>query len=139
MFRRSNPRVASLARLEPFVECSPGELETVAKLSDDVEMREGQILMREGASGRECFFIAEGEAVVRIDGEVVATLGPGDIVGEMAVLDHEPRSATVVAASPLRALVMTAQQFSGVADRCPSVMRRVMGTLAQRLRAVQAA
>lgn len=139
MFRGSNPRIGAISRIEPFADCSRAELESVARNSDDVALREGEILMREGTTGRECFFIAEGEAVVRIDGRIVATLGPGDIVGEMAVLDHEPRSATVVATTPLRAIVMTARQFSGVADSCPSVTRRVMGTLAQRLRVVQAA
>ena len=139
MFARSNPRVGAISRLEPFAGCSPDELERVARHSDDVDLREGQILMREGTSGRECFFIAEGEAVVRIDDEVIATVGPGEVVGEMAVLDHEPRSATVVAATPIRAIVMTAQQFSAVADSCPSVAKRLMGTLAQRLREVQAA
>ncbi|MGH2760474.1 MAG: Crp/Fnr family transcriptional regulator [Actinomycetota bacterium] len=139
MFRRANPRAGAISRLEPFSGCSPSELETVARHSDDVTLREGQILMHEGTSGRECFFIAEGEALVRIEGEVVATLGPGDIVGEMAVIDREPRSATVVAATPIHAVVLTTQQFNAVADSCPSVARRVMSTLAQRLREVQAA
>ncbi len=139
MFRRDNPRAGAIVRLRPFAGCTHSQLETVARHSDDVDLREGQILMREGTSGRECFVIAEGEAVVRIDGEEIATVGPGDIVGEMAVLDHEPRSATVVAKTPIRAIVMTSQQFSAVADSCPSVTKQVMSTLAQRLREVQAA
>jgi CRP-like cAMP-binding protein len=139
MFRRDNPRAGAISRLEPFAGCTHSQLETVARHSDDVDLREGQILMREGASGRECFVIAEGEADVRIEGEVVATVGPGDIVGEMAVIDRAPRSATVVARTPIRAVVMTTQQFAAVADSCPSVTKRVMSTLAQRLRGVQAA
>lgn len=139
MFRRDNPRAEALAQLEPFAGCSNSQLEAVARHTDDVQLREGQILMREGTSGRECFVIAEGEADVRIDGEVVATVGPGEIVGEMALIDREPRSATVVARTPIRAVVMTTQQFAAVADRCPSVAKQVMSTLAQRLRGVQAA
>ncbi len=139
MLRRDNPRIRELGELAPFRGCSRRQLEEVARLSDNVDIPEGTPLMREGASGRECFVIAEGEAVVTIAGHDVALLGPGDIVGEMAVLDREPRCATVVATTPLRAVVMTNLQFVAVADLCPTVARRVMGTLAQRLRNVQAA
>jgi CRP-like cAMP-binding protein len=139
MFRRSNARAHELSRLEPFTDCSYRQLETVARLTDDVDLREGQILMREDTVGTECFVIAEGEAVVRIGDDEVARLGPGDIVGEMALIDREPRTATVVATTPMRAVVMTTHQFTAVADLCPSVTRRVMTTLAQRLREVQAA
>lgn len=139
MFARSNARARELSRLAPFADCSYKQLEAVAGLTDDVCLREGQILMREDAVGRECFVIAEGEALVRIGDEEVARLGPGDIVGEMALLDREPRTATVVATTPMRAVVMTTHQFTAVADLCPSVTRRVMTTLAQRLREAQAA
>jgi|SRR5919108_1305800 CRP-like cAMP-binding protein len=139
MFRQGNPRLRELAQLAPFAACSRRELAEINRLSDDVECPEGTRLMREGAAGRECFVIADGEAVVTIGGEEIARLGRGDIVGEMAILDRSPRSATVVATSPLRAVVMTNLQFSAVADLCPSVARQVMGTLAQRLREVQAA
>lgn len=139
MFRRENPRIAELAGLAPFSACTRRQLEEINRLSDDVWCPEGTRLIREGAAGRECFVIAEGEAVVTIGGDEVARLGPGDIVGEMALLDREPRSATVVAATPLRAVVMTNLQFAAVADLCPSVAKKVMGTLAHRLREVQAA
>jgi CRP-like cAMP-binding protein len=139
MFRKPDPRIDTLARLEPFSACSRRQLEDIARQSDEISLRAGSELMREGTSGRECFVIAEGEAVVRIRGREVARLGPGDIVGEMALLDLRPRSATVVATEPVKAIVMTGLQFAAVADHCPSVARRVMGTLAQRLREVQAA
>lgn len=139
MFRSPDPRIEMLGRLAPFAGCSRRQLEDVARLSDEVELPAGTELTTEGASGRECFVIAEGEAVVRIRGREVARVGPGDIVGEMALLDRRPRSATVVADGPVRAIVMTGLQFATVADHCPNVARRVMGTLAQRLREVQAA
>ena len=69
----------------------------------------------------------------------MAVLGAGDIAGEMAVLEHEPRTATVTAWSPVRALVFTTQEFDSVLDHVPAVAMRVMQALAQRLRAVQAA
>jgi CRP-like cAMP-binding protein len=137
MFGRTNPRTAELHRLTPFAACSPKELEDVARLSDDVRLPEGTVLMREGAVGRECFVIAEGEAVVTIDGDEIAKLGPGEIVGEMSLLDRGPRSATVTAATPLKAVVMSTLQFAAITDECTSVAFEVMETLAQRLREFQ--
>lgn len=140
MFRRAaDPRARELRELEPFSACTTRQLEEITKLTDDVMLPEGKVLIQEGRSGRECFVIADGEAAVLIGGEEVARLGRGDIVGEMAVVDHEPRSATVVAETPLRAVVMTSLAFVAIAESCPPVARRVMKTLAQRLRDVQAA
>jgi CRP-like cAMP-binding protein len=80
-----------------------------------------------------------GHATVEIGGEEVATLEAGDIVGEMALLEREPRVATVTATDDVRALVLTPNGFNAVLDASPTVARRVMATLAQRLRDVQAA
>jgi CRP-like cAMP-binding protein len=138
MFRK-NPKVGELGRLQLFAACSRRELEEIGRLADEVSVPAGTKLTREGTGGRECFVIAEGEAVVRIKGRDVARVGPGDIVGEMSLLDREPRSATVVATQPLRVFVLTGVQFAKVADHFPSVARRVMQILAHRLREVQAA
>lgn len=137
--RRTNPKALQLARLTPFRGCTTQQLQQVARLTDEVQRSAGWVLMVEEEVGHECFVIVEGEAVVLIEGVQVARLGPGDIVGEMALLDRDRRSATVIAATPMRALVMTLQQFDAITDKCPSVAMAVMGTLAQRLREVQAA
>lgn len=137
--RRVNPKAKELGRLTTFAGCTTTQLEEIARLTDEVERPTGWVLTVEGDVGHECFVIAEGEAVVLIEGEEVARLGPGDIVGEMALLDRDRRSATVIAATPLRAHVMTLRQFDAITDRFTSVAMTVMGTLAQRLREVQAA
>lgn len=139
MLRERNPKIRDLQRLKPFEACSKRELEDIARLCDETSVPAGATLTQEGAAGRECFVIVEGEAVVRIREREVARVGPGDIVGEMSLLNREPRSATVVATEPLTVFVMTAAQFAEVAARCPSVASRVMQTLAQRLREAQAA
>lgn len=139
MLRKQNPKVRELGRLKPFAACSRRELEEIGRLADEVSVPAGTQLTREGTGGHECFVIADGEAVVRIDGRDVAKVGPGDIVGEMSLLDREPRSATVIATQQLTAFVMTGVQFAEVADRFPSVARRVMQILAHRLREAQAA
>ena len=136
---KTDERVQQLAEVSTFKACSQPQLELIARMSDEVHIPEGATLMREGRTGRECFVLLEGEAIVTIGNEAMAVLGPGDIAGEMAVLEHAPRSATVTAWSPVRALVFTIQEFDSVLDHVPAVAMRVMQTLARRLRAVQAA
>ena len=136
---RHDERVQQLAEVPTFAACSQPQLELIARMSDEVHFPEGAALMREGRTGRECFVLLEGEAIVTIGNEAMAVLGPGDIAGEMAVIEHEPRVATVTAWSPVRALVFTTQEFDAVLDHVPAVAMRVLQSLAQRLRAVQAA
>jgi CRP-like cAMP-binding protein len=136
---KTDERVQQLARVSTFAACSRPQLELIARLSDEVHIPEGHTLTREGRTGRECFVLLDGEAIVTIGDQAMAVVGSGDIVGEMAVLEHEPRVATVTAWSPVRALVFTTQEFDSVLDHVPAVAMRVMQSLAQRLRAVQAA
>jgi CRP/FNR family transcriptional regulator, cyclic AMP receptor protein len=136
---RTDERIRQLADVELFSACPDRELQLIARLSDEVAFAEGTVLMEEGRTGRECFVLLEGEAIVTIGHEAMAVIGPGDITGEMALIEHGPRSATVTAWSPVRALVFSTQEFDSVLDHVPAVAMRVMRALAQRLRAVQAA
>jgi CRP-like cAMP-binding protein len=138
-FSRNDQRIDELTKVHIFEDCTNAQLETVARLSDEISLPTNATLMREGRVGRECFILLDGEAVVTIDGKPIAVLGAGDVVGEMAVLEHEPRTATVTAWSPIRALVFTTQEFDSLLDHVPPVAMHVMRALAQRLRAVQAA
>jgi CPA1 family monovalent cation:H+ antiporter len=122
-----------------FSACSSRELQVIARLVDETLVPAGTVLTRQHTPGHECFVIVEGAAVVRIGGAEVAELGPGDIVGEMALLESEPRTATVVTTTRSRLLVMTRRTFTAVLDSSPHVARRVMRTLARRLRDVQSA
>ena len=136
-FSKHDGRVESIAELEVFSACNQRQLERIAALSDETWLEAGTKLMEEGRTGRECFVLLEGEADVKIRGKRVARVSPGDIVGEMAILEQEPRSATVVARTDLRALVLTPKAFNAMLDCSPAVARRVMRTLAHRLREVQ--
>ena len=139
MFTRTDPRSEQLRALPLFSACSNRELDAVAKLADETHIRAGAILTREGSPGHECFVLLDGRADVRIGRKLVARIGPGEIVGEMALLESEPRTATVVTTTPVRALVMTRPNFTAVLEQAPSLARRVMRTLARRLREVQSA
>jgi CRP/FNR family transcriptional regulator, cyclic AMP receptor protein len=80
--------------------------------------------------------IIEGTATVRRNGRKVATFGPGDHFGELALLDGGPRTATVTADTPLKLLVIGQREFSGVLDEVPGLAQKVMLSLAQTIRSL---
>jgi CRP/FNR family transcriptional regulator, cyclic AMP receptor protein len=135
----ADQRIHDLRSVPLFADCSDRQLAEIARLTDELWFEPGEVLVREGRIGHECFVLAEGEAVVSISGEPIAWVGPGDIVGEMAIVSLEPRVATVTCASRVRVYVMTSQAFTAVFDHCPSVMRKVLATVAHRLREIEAA
>jgi CRP-like cAMP-binding protein len=114
------------------------ELAKIASLFDFVQIPAGETVMREGSPGREMLIVAEGVANVSIRGRRVAKVGPGQFLGEMSLLDGSPRSATVTAETPLRALVTDPRRFASLV-RCPGVAREMAGTLARRLRLAEGA
>jgi CRP-like cAMP-binding protein len=93
----------------------------------------GRDLMKEGAPGRDAFFVLEGTARVTAQGHVVAHLGPGEFVGELALIDAGPRSATVTAESPMRVLAFDAPTFVSLLGD-PWVNRTILRALVARLR-----
>ena len=105
------------------------ELTRVAELADEVEAEAGAELMDQGRPGQECYVILEGTAGVYFSGEHVATLEAGSMVGEMALVDHRPRSATVVAETPMRLLGFDTKAFRSLLDEMPKASQRVMSLL----------
>jgi CRP/FNR family cyclic AMP-dependent transcriptional regulator len=93
----------------------------------------GRDLTKEGTPGREAFFVLEGTARVTAEGHVVAHIGPGDFVGEFALIDAGPRSATVTAESPMRVLAFDAPAFASLLDD-PQANRTILRVLVARLR-----
>ena len=90
-------------------------------------------MTREGEPGREFFVLLEGTADVRKKSRKVNALGPGDFFGEIALVSREPRTATVIATSPVRALVITDRSFRRLLEDSPQVQTKVMEAMAQRL------
>ena len=133
MALRKNAKVELLKRVPLFAQCSKAELERIAAVADEIDLPEGRELTREGASGREFFVILEGEAEVTKAGRPLRTLGAGDFFGEIALVEHMPRTATVTATTSLRFFVLTSEAFYGVLDKNPEVERRVLRALARRL------
>src|SRR5258706_16452203 len=94
-------RKQELRAIPLFAACSGRGLAAVEGAVDEVEATEGDVLIREGRFGQESFVVLEGEAGVTKRGEFLAMLGPGDFFGELSVLDHKPRTATVTALTPM--------------------------------------
>ena len=124
----------ALGRCPFFAGLSRNELLEVAKVTEDLEVEEGKALTREGQSGSEFFVIVDGEVAVTKDGTEIRTLGPGDFFGEIALLKDTPRTATVIAKTPLRFFVLTRQAFRSLLAHQPELEEKVTKALEERLR-----
>jgi CRP/FNR family transcriptional regulator, cyclic AMP receptor protein len=133
MALRKNAKVELIKGVPLFSELGKRELNEVASIADEIDLREGKELTVEGQPGREFFVIIEGDAVVRRGDREINRLGAGDFFGEIALVDDRPRTATVVAESPLRALVVTDRAFRTLLDRSPEIESKVMSARAARL------
>ncbi|MCB1038982.1 MAG: cyclic nucleotide-binding domain-containing protein [Acidimicrobiales bacterium] len=123
-----------LAEIPLFSALSKRDLGRIAKASNEITVDAGHVLVDQGDAGREAFVIVDGTASVRRNGRRVGELGPGDSIGELALLDHGPRTATVTAETPLTALVLSAREFAGVIEEVPGLAQKLLGQLAARVR-----
>jgi CRP-like cAMP-binding protein len=130
---RKNAKVELIKRVPLFAECSRKDLNEIAGIADEIDLREGKELTTEGRPGREFFVLIEGEADVKKRSRRVNTLGPGDFFGEIALVTQRPRTATVVATAPVRALVITDRGFRSLLEHQPAIQGKVMSALAARL------
>lgn len=119
----------------PFFEgWTSDELEQVDRVADYVSYSAGEAMIKQGTTGYEFIVILEGGVDVTVDGEVIATLGAGDHVGEMALLSNSPRNATVVAKDNVRALLVGSREFRALVELSPSLDRKLLTSLTARLR-----
>jgi CRP-like cAMP-binding protein len=126
-------KVEALGRATLFSALSKKELGELAKVTEDMEVPAGKVLCREGETGREFFVILQGEAEVTKNDDRIRTLSEGDFFGEIALVEHRPRTATVTATNDLRFFVLTSQAFWGLLDHRPEIQREVLRCLAARL------
>ena len=130
---RRDAKVELLKKVPLFAGCSKSELTQLAKTADELDVREGTVLTREGKSGREFFVLISGTAKVTKNGRKVADLGPGDWLGEIALLTDSPRTATVTATSAIDLLVITDRGFRTVVETMPSIALKVLSSVGERL------
>jgi CRP/FNR family transcriptional regulator, cyclic AMP receptor protein len=126
-------KIELLKRVPLFAGCSKAELRELARSTDEVDLREGYILVREGRPGREFFVLVDGDVKVTKNGRKIAELSGGDWFGEIALLTKVPRTATVTATSPVRALVLTDRSFRRLVETMPSIAVKVLASVGERL------
>ncbi len=108
------------------------ELAMIDRLGTTISIQAGETFVAEGASGQEVLMILEGNAAVSRFGETIANVGPGDIVGEQAVLLNQPRNASLIATTPMVATVFTPREFRDLLHACPRLDLRMKELMAQR-------
>ena len=133
MALRRDAKVELLKRVPLFAGCSKSELRELAKTADELDIREGTVLTREGRTGKEFFVLIDGTANVTTGGEKVAELKAGDWFGEIALITDSPRTATVTATSPGDILVITDRRFRSVVETMPSIALKVLSRVGERL------
>ena len=116
-----------------FASLSKQERETVARYLDQIDVRAGRTLASEGDFAHEFFVIESGEAVVTRGDDTLATLGPGDFFGEIALVETERRTATVTAQTDMRLLVMHSRDFTSMVGQAPAVAERLRAAIAERV------
>ena len=130
---RKDAKVKAISKVPLFAGLSKQQLGQVASIADEIDLRQGKVLTREGERGREFFVLLQGEAEVRRKGKKLATRRAGEFFGEIALVSDHPRVATVTAATPIRALVIRDTDFRGLMNRTPQIALKVLQAVAERL------
>ncbi len=131
-----DPKLDLLRAIPLFADLSGRELERIARLVDEVDVPAGKVLMNEGDHGAEMFVVVEGRFTVERNGTVVRECGPGEILGELALLSEGPRTATVVAAEPGHLLVAGHHEFHELMEVSPEISAKMIDILARRVRSL---
>ncbi|MEX1144872.1 MAG: cyclic nucleotide-binding domain-containing protein, partial [Acidimicrobiia bacterium] len=122
-----------LAQVPLFKDLSKKHLQHIASLATRLDLPAGRELTTEGATGHEFLVVLDGEVEVRVGDRVVATRGPGEFFGEIALLEHRPRTATVVAKTPVVVEVIGQREFTTMLNDEPEVKAQLEAAMAQRL------
>ena len=130
----SGKHLEHLAEIPLFTALSKKDLQRIARASNEISRPAGTVLVDQGDQGREAFVIIEGTATVKRNGRKVGELGPGQSLGELSLLDHGPRTATVTADTDITVLVLSAREFAGVLEEVPGLAQKLLAQLAARVR-----
>jgi CRP-like cAMP-binding protein len=123
-----------LAQVALFSACTERELDRLARHAEIVDFQAGDVLMTEGETGHEFYVIIDGEVGVTSGGETLAKLGAGAYVGEQALLDPGPRTATVTALRDTQTVLLPSREFYAAIDEVPGLSRKLLAGMARRLR-----
>ena len=122
-----------LASVPVFSNYTKSELQEIGKVADEIVLPAGKVLARQGEVGVDLLILLDGTASVTRDGQHVATVTSGDVVGELAVISDRPRNATVVAETELRVLVLTRGGLDQLLDDIPGLAKHLLYEVTARL------
>jgi len=131
-------KIDRLEEVGLLAECSRRQLRAIARISEVIEVPEDTTLALAGAPGEEFFLILDGSARVEVSPRKRSRLKPGEYFGEMSLLDGGPRSASVIAETPLRLLVIKRRDFNTLLREAPELTQSLLATLSRRLRHAEA-
>ena len=132
-------KMTYLQRVHLFEACSSRQLRAIARIAEVQEVPAGEVIARTGEPGDRFFVIVDGSARVEVSPQNQGRMAPGAFFGEISLLDGEPRSATVIADTAMRLLVIPRRDFVTLLREVPSLTERMLITLCQRLRTAEKA
>lgn len=127
-------QVEALSAVPLLTGCSKRELTHVAKAGSEITKAAGDVIADQGQMGREAFIILDGSVEIKRGGRKIASLGKGDVVGELSLLDHGPRTASVVCETDCTLFVLDQRHFREVLEKNTSIALKLLATLAERIR-----
>ncbi len=130
-----DPKVDRLRRVPLFAGISKRDLEFVASRVDELSLKPGQTLIREGQPTEAFYILESGHVQVTRAGKPATRLGPGEFFGEIGMLDGGPATATVVTDGPVEAMVLSHTQFRDAIKGNDGLALEVIAAMAKRLRA----
>ena len=122
-----------LAEIPLFASLSKRERAQVARAADEVQVPEGKRLVEQGRFAYEFVAIEEGTADVVQDGKTIRQLGPGDFFGEIGLLEAERRTASVIATSPMKLIVVFGPQLRSLERDMPQLQEQLRAAIRERL------
>ena len=129
---------ADMLRSVPlFARCKDSSMDLIERLADEVDVPDGYTLMKQGDLGQEFFLIVDGSVRVERDGRFIATLGPGDHVGEIALIEEGRRTATATTEGPTKLLVIDRRGFNSLMDSSAEIRSAILSELVSRVRQLQ--
>jgi CRP-like cAMP-binding protein len=130
----TNAKLELLRHVPLFAGCKTNALEEIGQLADEVDVANGYTLIREGTFGEQFFMIVSGRVRIERGGATIRTLGPGEFLGEISLIDKGRTTATATAEGPTRLFVLGHREFNSLLDRSPAIRLEVMNALASRIR-----
>jgi CRP/FNR family transcriptional regulator, cyclic AMP receptor protein len=133
----SDPKIEHLRSIGIFSACGPHDLQRIAQLVDEVDLADGQVIMREGEPATEMYIVVSGRARADKGGRRINEFGPGAVFGEMSLIAEGKRTATVTAEGPVRAFVVAHREFHSLMEGYPDFRMRVLEGLAAKVRRLE--